>query len=156
MRIHLISVGRKMPDWVQQGVQEYARRLPAEYKFTLHEVAPVVRNKSITTDKAKREEADRIRRIIPAQAYIVCLDEHGKHWNTRQLATQLDDWQQSVRDLALIIGGADGIDADFLAAARQKWSLSNLTFPHGMVRVMVIEQLYRAWSLLQGHPYHRD
>lgn len=156
MRLHLICVGRKMPDWVQQGFDEYHKRLPAELKPQLHEVTPVARNKSTTTTKAKYEEAERIRRIIPEQAYIVCLDEHGKSWDTPKLAKKLQNWQQTVRDLVLIIGGADGIDASLLAASRQQWSLSALTFPHGMVRVMVVEQLYRAWTILQHHPYHRE
>jgi 23S rRNA (pseudouridine1915-N3)-methyltransferase len=155
MHIHLIAVGRKMPDWVQQGYDEYSKRLPAELKPKLHEIAPVVRNKSTDTGKAKLEEAARIQRVIPEQAHVICLDEHGASWNTVKLSKQLETWTHTMRHVALVIGGADGFDKDFLKQANQTWSLSPLTLPHGMVRVVLIEQLYRAWSLLKGHPYHR-
>lgn len=144
-----------MPGWIQQGYEEYHKRLPAEYKPQLHEVAPVVRNKSTKVAKAKQEEATRIQRVLPEQAHVVCLDEHGAAWDTVKLSQQLHDWSQNIRQLALVIGGADGFDEGFLRRADERWSLSPLTLPHGLVRVMVMEQLYRAWSLLNGHPYHR-
>lgn len=144
-----------MPDWIQQGYAEYHKRLPAELKPQLHEITPVVRNKSTSVTKAKQEEAQRIQRAIPDQAHIVCLDERGMSWDTVQLSQQLQHWSQHTRQLALIIGGADGFAEEFLLRADQTWSLSPLTLPHGLVRVLVMEQLYRSWSLLNGHPYHR-
>ncbi|MFW6342172.1 MAG: 23S rRNA (pseudouridine(1915)-N(3))-methyltransferase RlmH [Halothiobacillaceae bacterium] len=155
MRIHLIAVGEKMPDWVQSGFEEYARRLPRTCRVLLHEVAPGRRGKNADIDRAVREEADRIEAVLPDNALVVALDVRGRALSTEQLAERLDDWLQGGRDIALLVGGPDGLHPDLLARAELRWSLSALTFPHPLVRVILAEQLYRAWSVLANHPYHR-
>ncbi|MFP4155485.1 MAG: 23S rRNA (pseudouridine(1915)-N(3))-methyltransferase RlmH [Halothiobacillaceae bacterium] len=155
MRIHLIAVGEKMPDWVQSGFEEYARRLPRTCRVLLREVAPGRRGKNADIDRAVREEADRIEAVLPDNALVVALDVRGRALSTEQLAERLDDWLQGGRDIALLVGGPDGLHPDLLARAELRWSLSALTFPHPLVRVILAEQLYRAWSVLANHPYHR-
>ena len=155
MKIYLIAVGNKMPAWVSTAYREYAKRMPRECSLQLLEINPAHRGKSSSTQRIKQEECKRIQAAIPKGASVIALDEHGKSWGTKQLSTQLAGWLQEGPDIALLVGGADGLSSDCLGRARLKWSLSPLTLPHPMVRVVVAEQLYRAWSLLQGHPYHR-
>ncbi|MEN8214610.1 MAG: 23S rRNA (pseudouridine(1915)-N(3))-methyltransferase RlmH [Pseudomonadota bacterium] len=155
MKIHLIAIGNKMPAWVATAYGEYAKRLPRECSLHLVEIPAAHRGKSSSTEKIKQQECKHIQGAIPKGATVVALDEHGKAWSTRQLSAQLANWLQQGPDIALLVGGADGLSAECLQQARLKWSLSPLTLPHPMVRVLLAEQLYRAWSLLQGHPYHR-
>ncbi|NKN34405.1 23S rRNA (pseudouridine(1915)-N(3))-methyltransferase RlmH [Marichromatium bheemlicum] len=155
MRIQLISVGRRMPDWVEQGYAEYARRLPPECALQLHEIEPARRVKNGSVARYKDEEAERIFKAIPKGAAVIALDGSGEAWSTERLAQTLEDWLADGRDRALLVGGPDGLDPRCLARAEQRWSLSRLTFPHPLVRVILAEQLYRAWSLTRGHPYHR-
>ncbi len=155
MKIYLIAVGNKMPAWVTTAYLEYSKRLPRECSLQLLEINPVHRGKSSSTERVRQEECKRIRAAIPKGSSVVALDEHGRSWSTKQLSTQLSGWLQEGPDIALLVGGADGLSTECLELARVKWSLSQLTLPHPMVRVVVAEQLYRAWSLLNGHPYHR-
>ena len=155
MKIYLIAVGNKMPAWVTTAYLEYSKRLPRERSLQLLEINPVHRGKSSSTERVRQEECNRIRAAIPKGSSVVALDEHGRSWSTKQLSTQLSGWLQEGPDIALLVGGADGLSTECLELARVKWSLSQLTLPHPMVRVVVAEQLYRAWSLLNGHPYHR-
>ncbi|GGY38552.1 ribosomal RNA large subunit methyltransferase H [Bacterioplanes sanyensis] len=155
MKLRLLAVGQKMPNWVEQGYQEYAKRLPSDCALELVEIAPGQRSKSSNIDKAMRQEADALRKALRPQDHVVTLEVAGKPWSTPQLAQQLEGWRMQGGDVAILIGGPDGMSADILALARQRWSLSNLTLPHPLVRVLVAEQLYRAWSILQGHPYHK-
>lgn len=155
MRIHLISVGRRMPSWVEAGYAEYARRLPAECALHLVEVEPLRRVKGASPEQARIEEGGRILKAIPKGAGVTALALGGEAWSTEDLARRIQGWMGEGRDRALLVGGADGLSAPCLARADQCWSLSNLTFPHQLVRVLVAEQIYRAWSLLKGHPYHR-
>lgn len=155
MRIHLISVGRRMPSWVEAGYGEYAKRLPAECSLHLVEVEPRRRVKGGSPDQARIEEGERILKAIPKGAGVVALDLAGGPWSTEALAGQMRGWMGEGRDRVLLVGGADGLSAACLERADQRWSLSNLTFPHQLVRILVAEQIYRAWSLLKGHPYHR-
>jgi 23S rRNA (pseudouridine1915-N3)-methyltransferase len=155
MRIHLISVGQRMPGWVAEGYAEYARRLPPECALKLVEIDPLRRGKSTPPALAREDEGRRILKALPKGAGVVALDVAGQCWSTETLAAHLGDWLAAGHDLALLIGGPDGLAQDCLARAGQRWSLSALTFPHPLVRVIVAEQLYRAWSLTQGHPYHR-
>lgn len=155
MRIHLISVGRRMPSWVEAGFGEYARRLPAECALHLVEVEPLRRVKGGSPDQARLEEGERILKAIPKGAGVTALDLGGQAWTTEDLARQMRGWMGEGRDRALLIGGADGLSVPCLERSEQRWSLSNLTFPHQLVRILVAEQIYRAWSLLKGHPYHR-
>lgn len=144
-----------MPRWVEQGYGEYAKRLPPECALTLTEIDAVRRTKSASVAQAREEEGRRILKAIPKGAAAVALDERGKAWSTEALAAELERWMADGRDRALLVGGADGLAADCLARCESRWSLSPLTFPHPLVRVILAEQVYRAWSLIQGHPYHR-
>ena len=145
-----------MPDWVNQGYAEYAKRLPRECALVLKEIPLVARSKNADTAQIKQKEGERLLAAIPKQALVIALDERGENWSTTQLAQHLKDWLQQGRDVALLVGGPDGLSADCLQQASARWSLSPLTLPHPLVRILLAEQLYRAWTLLQGHPYHRD
>ncbi|MES9899381.1 MAG: 23S rRNA (pseudouridine(1915)-N(3))-methyltransferase RlmH [Sedimenticola sp.] len=155
MRIHLISVGNKMPRWVQEGYQEYAKRMPQECSLQLVEIAPGHRGKSADVARTVRDEGERMLKAIPRNCRVVALDVKGKAWSTEQLSSQLGGWMGEGQDLALLVGGPEGLAAECLQRADNRWSLSPLTMPHPLVRVVVAEQLYRAWSLLRNHPYHR-
>lgn len=155
MHIHLIAIGKKMPDWITAGYEDYAKRLQGDVKLTLIELASPRKSNAQDAARVKREEGEKLLAAIPNGAYVITLDEHGKHWDSPGLATQMTRWAERGQAIALLIGGADGLDQACLARADQSWSLSKLTLPHAMVRVMVAEQLYRAWSLNNNHPYHR-
>ncbi len=155
MNIHLIAAGNRMPEWVQQGFAEYARRLPAECRLQLVEIPVARRGKSAVLSRLLGEEAKRICAAIPKGALVVALDQRGAMWDTPQLAAKLKGWLQGGRDVALLVGGPDGLAPECLARADGAWSLSPLTLPHPLVRIVVAEQLYRGWSILQNHPYHR-
>ncbi len=144
-----------MPAWIEQGYAEYARRLNGSVTLSLTEIATPRKSNSQDAKIVKREEGEKLLAAIPAGAWVVALDEHGKQWNSKALAGQLDAWAGRTQHVALLVGGADGLDQACLDRADQTWSLSNLTLPHAMVRVLVAEQLYRAWSLNNNHPYHR-
>ncbi|RMG36821.1 MAG: 23S rRNA (pseudouridine(1915)-N(3))-methyltransferase RlmH [Gammaproteobacteria bacterium] len=155
MKIHLIAVGERMPGWVQQGYEEYARRLPRECALQLNEIAPGRRGRNADLARAVREEGRRMLAAIPKGARVIALEVEGRAWSTEQLAQQLKHWLAEGRDVALLVGGPEGLSDEARAAADQQWSLSPLTLPHPLVRVIVAEQLYRAWSILNNHPYHR-
>jgi len=155
MRIHVIAVGQKMPGWVEQGYREYAQRLPAETRLELKEIAPGKRGKNADIARIVQDEGQRMQAAIPKNSRIVSLDVGGSCWSTEQLAQRLDDWMQSGQDVSLLVGGPEGLSDDCRSLAQESWSLSPLTFPHPLVRVILAEQLYRAWSVLRNHPYHR-
>jgi 23S rRNA (pseudouridine1915-N3)-methyltransferase len=155
MKLNLLAVGVKMPAWVNQGYQEYAKRLPRECGLHLHEISPAKRGKSGSAEQWKREEGSRILAAIPDSHRVVALEVKGKAWTTEQLAEQLEMWNADGRDVSLLVGGPDGLTTECLQRADQKWSLSPLTLPHPLVRVVMAEQLYRAWTITQNHPYHR-
>lgn len=155
MRIHLIAVGTRMPAWVEQGYREFSKRLPHECALQLHEIPLGKRSKSQAAERARDAEGQAMLAAIPADCHVVALDVKGRTWSTEDLAAKLQDWMASGRDLALLIGGPDGLSPACLERAGQRWSLSSLTFPHALVRVLVAEQLYRAWTVTTGHPYHR-
>ena len=155
MRIYLIAVGTRMPSWVEQGYREFSKRLPHECSLQLLEIPLGKRSKSQATERARDEEGRSMLAAFPADCYVVALDVKGKAWSTEDLASKLQDWMASGRDLARLIGGPDGLSPACLERADQQWSLSSLTFPHALVRVLVAEQLYRAWTVTTGHPYHR-
>jgi 23S rRNA (pseudouridine1915-N3)-methyltransferase len=155
MKLNLLAVGTKMPAWVVDGYNEYAKRLPRECSLHLHEIAPSKRGKSGAASQWMREEGDRLLNQIPDNHHVVALDVKGKSWSTEQLAEQMKSWLADGRDVSLIVGGPDGMDQRCLQRANQTWSLSALTLPHPLVRVVMAEQLYRAWTVLQNHPYHR-
>jgi len=155
MRIHLIAVGQRMPDWVQTAYADYAKRLPNEARLVLVELPVAHRGKNPDIDRLKAAEAEKILKAVPKGAEIVALDERGTLHDTLAWSQALVGWQGNGRDVAIIIGGPDGLAPPVFAAAQQRWSLSPLTLPHPLVRVVVAEQLYRAWSASVGHPYHR-
>ena len=156
MQITVIAVGHRMPAWIENGFKEYAKRMPSEWHFSLKELKPVERNGSRSAESVMEAEATRIRAAIPKHAKLVALDEHGKDLTTMALADNIKRWQQDGRDIAIIIGGADGLDPLLKKQAEQLIRLSSLTLPHGMVRVLLAEQLYRAHTILQNPPYHRS
>ena len=156
MRIHLVAVGTRMPSWVVEGYQEYARRLPRECSLQLIEIPLSKRHKSMTPAQAKQQEGQALLAAVPKDCTVVALDVRGSQWSTQDLAGRLGDWMGSGRDVTLLVGGPDGLSLSCLDRADQRWSLSALTYPHSLVRVVVAEQLYRAWTLGTGHPYHRS
>jgi len=156
MRIHLIAVGTRMPSWVVEGYQEYAKRLPRECRLQLTEVPLSKRHKSLTAAQAKQQEGQAMLAALPKDCTVIALDVGGTAWGTEDLARRLGDWLGSGRDVALLVGGPDGLSPSCLERADQRWSLSALTYPHSLVRIVLAEQLYRAWTLNTGHPYHRS
>jgi 23S rRNA (pseudouridine1915-N3)-methyltransferase len=155
MQLVIAAVGHKMPTWVESGFGEYAKRMPPDCRLHLKEIKPVERSGSKTAETAMALERSKIEAAIPKGARIIALDEHGKDLTSVQLAQLLTQWQQDGRDVTFVIGGADGLDPDFKKNADMLLRISSLTLPHGMVRVLLAEQLYRAWSITQNHPYHR-
>lgn len=155
MRIHLIAAGTRMPAWVSAGYEDYATRLPGECRLLLKEIPLGASRSGGDAKKAMLEEGTKMLAAVPEGANLMALEVRGKPLSTEELAKQLNQWLQEGRDQALLIGGPDGLAPECLARAGLKWSLSPLTLPHGLVRVVVAEQLYRAWSILKNHPYHR-
>ena len=155
MQLIIAAVGHKMPDWIENGFQEYTKRMPAECRVVLKEIKPVDRSGSRTAETVMSMERTRIEAVIPKGARVIALDERGKDWTSVALSQQLTQWQQDGRDVVFIIGGADGLDPEIKARADNLIRVSSMTLPHGMVRVLLAEQLYRAWSITQNHPYHR-
>ena len=155
MQIQLISVGYRMPAWVKSGYEEYAKRLPKECELLLKEITPGQRGKNCDLARIIKEEGERVTAAIPANAYIVALELTGKSMSTPELAFSLSRWQELGKVIVLLVGGPDGLADSVKSKSVELWSLSRLTFPHPLVRIIVAEQLYRAWSLLHNHPYHR-
>lgn len=155
MRMHLLAVGQRMPRWVQQGYTEYEQRIKGDFSLQLHEIPAAKRSKGATTQRMMDEEAGRVLSATPKGARLIALDGGGRHWSTEQLAEQLEHWSVDGRALAFAVGGPDGHGKALLDACEMRWSLSSLTFPHPLVRVLLAEQLYRALTILRGHPYHR-
>jgi 23S rRNA (pseudouridine1915-N3)-methyltransferase len=155
VRFHLIAAGTRMPSWVNAGFEDYAARLPPECRLLLKEIPLGTGRSGGDAKKAVREEGEKMLAAVPADARVIALDLRGRAFSTSELAAQLNLWLQEGRDQALLVGGPDGLHPDCLEQADLNWSLSPLTLPHGLVRVVVAEQLYRAWSLLKNHPYHR-
>lgn len=144
-----------MPAWVEQGYQEYAQRMPAEAPLILKEINPGKRGKNADINRIMQDEGQRIQAAIPKNSHVVALDVKGRAWSTEQLAERLDQWMSSGQDVALLVGGPDGLSRACRDQADEYWSLSPLTFPHPLVRIILAEQLYRACSVLRNHPYHR-
>lgn len=155
MRINIVAVGTKMPGWVQQACEEYRKRLPREWHFKLIEIPLAARGKNQPSATIIKKESDQLLAAIPLRTVCIALDNRGAMWDTPALAQQLHQWQQQGQEISLLVGGPDGLSPQTLQQAHQVWSLSPLTFPHALVRVILLEQLYRAWTLLTGHPYHR-
>lgn len=156
MKLTVVAVGQRMPAWVDAGYAEYAKRMPREMPLSLVEVKAEPREENPSVARIMEAEAKRIASAIPKDALKVVLDERGKAFGTRELSERLAGWQMEGRDVAFVIGGADGLADTVKRDAHVMWSLSKLTLPHGLVRVILAEQLYRAHSILKNHPYHRE
>ncbi|CCG19964.1 ribosomal RNA large subunit methyltransferase H [Taylorella asinigenitalis 14/45] len=155
MKLKIIAVGQKMPKWVEEAYAEYEKRMPPEIQVSLHEVKPEPRTSGKTAKQMMAAEAIRIESAISSDAWVVALDEHGKDLTTVSLSKRLSEWMNEKPEVVLLIGGPDGLDEVLKSKSNEKLRLSSLTLPHPMVRVLLIEQLYRAWSILNNHPYHR-
>ena len=156
MEFLITAVGTRMPNWVDEAFNEYQKRMPREARIRLVEIKPEKRDGGKTAQQVMGVEAERISAAIPKGAMLIALDERGKSFTSQALAQEMQKWLGAGRDVCLIIGGADGLAPEIKQRAELLWSLSPLTLPHGLVRVMLAEQLYRAHSILQNHPYHRD
>jgi len=155
MKVTLLAVGTKMPAWVNEGFQEYAKRMPRECQLELKEIAPAKRGKTGHANQWIEDEGERLMQAVSTNQHVVALEVKGKSWSTEQLSQQLANWMADGRDVTLMVGGPDGLAEQCRQRANQQWSLSPLTLPHPIVRVVLAEQLYRAWTVLQNHPYHR-
>jgi 23S rRNA (pseudouridine1915-N3)-methyltransferase len=156
MRLFILAVGNRMPEWIASGFSEYAKRMPREMRIELLEIRPEPRTTGKSTAQIMAAEAGRILAALPAGCWRIALDERGAHPTTRQLAQQMEEWMRGGRNVAFIVGGADGLHDSVKDGAQQLLALSAMTLPHGLVRVLLAEQLYRAHSLLHNHPYHRE
>lgn len=144
-----------MPGWVNTGTEEYAGRMPPQCQLLIREIAAEKRTKNSDLNRIRQSEGEKLLAAIPDGNLVITLDVKGKPWSTEQLAQQLDSWMMSGRDVSLLVGGPEGLSPACLQRAEHSWSLSPLTFPHPLVRIVVAEQLFRAWSILTNHPYHR-
>ena len=153
MRISVLAVGTRIPAWVNEGVQEYSRRMPRNLRLEWREI-PLARRGDVR--QALAREGEQILRAIPDGDRVIALDVEGKALSTPELAAQLAGWQMSGDNYSMLIGGPDGLSGECLARAERRWSLSRLTLPHPLVRILLAEQLYRAWTITVNHPYHRE
>lgn len=156
MHIRLVAVGDRQPTWVEDAFDRYSRRFPREWKFRIDRIAAARRSKNSKSQEATIAEGEQILARVKANEQVILLDERGTQLTSQALASRLSDWQSDGRDLCFVIGGPDGVSQACQQRADIRWSLSQMTLPHGLARVLFAEQLYRAWSLQSGHPYHRD
>jgi 23S rRNA (pseudouridine1915-N3)-methyltransferase len=156
MKLIILAVGHKMPEWITHGFNEYSKRMPREATISLIEIKPEPRTTGKTVSQVMEAEAQRIEAALPKEVTRIVLDERGAALSTKQLSQKMHDWLGGGRDVAFVIGGADGLHQSIRDTAQQLLALSALTLPHGMVRVLLAEQIYRAHSLLHNHPYHRE
>ena len=155
MQINLIAVGNRMPRWIQEGYQDYAQRMPRECRLVLKEIEAGKRSKNYDRNRLIKKEGARMLASIPVDSHVVALELTGMVWNTEELSLNLARWRAEYQHVALLIGGPEGLALECLSRANQTWSLSKLTFPHALARVIVAEQVYRAWTMLCNHPYHK-
>jgi 23S rRNA (pseudouridine1915-N3)-methyltransferase len=156
LRLSLITASNRQPAWVDEGADDYAKRLRGRCTLEIKVVPLARRTATAPAERAIQDEAKRMLAAVPPGAHVVALLESGKPWSTKELARKLEGWMQVGAPVALLVGGPDGLGPECVARANERWSLSNLTLPHGLVRVVVAEALYRAWSVLENHPYHRE
>lgn len=159
MKFHVVAVGHKMPAWINAGYTEYAQRMPREARLELREIKPASRPAAMgekALQQVRTIEAERIRAALPARCFKVVLDEGGEAWTTTEMARRIERWKHDGCDVAFVIGGPDGTARELRQEANLVLRLSRMTLPHGLCRVLLAEQLYRAVSLLAGHPYHRQ
>lgn len=155
MDLLVAAVGQRMPAWVNQAWTEYSRRMPPELTLSLREIPLAKRGKNADIKRLKAVESQALHDAMPARARVIALDIQGQAWSTEKLAANLENWLGEGRDVGFMIGGPDGISDDIMQQADSRWSLGPLTLPHPLVRVVLAEQLYRAWTITRNHPYHR-
>ena len=155
MQLLVAAVGQRMPSWVTEAWTEYARRMPQGMALSLREISLAKRSKNADTKRLTAVESKAMYAAMPKNARVIALDVKGQSWSTEKLASRLEQWMGEGRDVGFMIGGPEGIDAPVLQKADDRWSLGPLTLPHPLVRVVLAEQLYRAWTITQNHPYHR-
>ena len=155
MQFDLIAIGRRMPAWIDSAFSEYSKRLPKSINFNLIEITPATRTKNKNSGQLKKIEEEKINAVITSDNIVIVLDEKGKTISSHSLSVQLQTWMDDQQHISVLIGGADGLSSSIKNKADQIWSLSEMTLPHGLVRIIMIEQLYRAWSIINRHPYHR-
>lgn len=156
MKFHILAVGNRMPGWVGEAFGEYEKRMPREARILLREIRPEKRDSGKSVNQIQEAEAERIKAAMPRNAFRIVLDERGEQLATMDFAHFLESWMGEGRDAAFVIGGADGVSAELRGGADRVLSLSRMTLPHGLARVMLAEQLYRAVSIINHHPYHRE
>jgi len=155
MRIHILAVGQRMPSWVQEAVAEYSKRMPPHCRLEFHEIAAGHRGKNADVERILNAEGEALLKAVPKGSRIIALDRTGRQFDTPALAEQMRAWLGDGRDVALLIGGPEGLSPEVTGKSESCWSLSKLTFAHPLVRVLLAEQLYRAWTILENHPYHK-
>lgn len=155
MRLQLLAVSNRQPDWVNRGFDEYAKRLRGHCSLELRQLGLARRSAASSAQRARAEEGARLLAAIPDGARVVALSEQGQQWSTAQLVARMQSWMQAGAPVCFLVGGPDGLDPACTARAHEHWALSRLTLPHGLARIAVAEALYRAWSVIQRHPYHR-
>jgi len=155
LRLSLITASNRQPEWVDDGAEDYAKRLRGRVSLEIKTVPLARRTATTPVERAINDEGERLLAAVPQGAHVVALLETGKPWSTKDLAAKLEGWMQRGAPVCFLVGGPDGLSASCVARANERWSLSNLTLPHGLVRVVAAEALYRAWSLIENHPYHR-
>ncbi|MBL7003818.1 MAG: 23S rRNA (pseudouridine(1915)-N(3))-methyltransferase RlmH [Gammaproteobacteria bacterium] len=156
MKLNIIAVGQKMPKWVNDAFSEYQKRMPKEMEILLKEVAVAPRKNNQNKEKLQAAEWKKQNALLPDKGIVVALDEKGKQWSTKEWATQLETWMLETNQVSFLLGGPDGLCNEAKSKANQFISLGKMTMPHGLARVVLVEQLYRAYSLYKGHPYHRE
>lgn len=155
MQFIVSAIGQRMPAWVQQGWSEYARRLPRPHTLELREIPLVRRSRNADIEGLRKKESEALLDSVPAGFRLIALDERGKQWSTMELAQQMENWMREERGVCFLVGGPDGLSQQCRQQADNCWSLGKLTLPHPLVRTILAEQLYRAWTITQNHPYHR-
>lgn len=155
MQLLVAAVGQRMPNWVTEAWTEYTRRMPPGMQLSLREINLAKRTKNADTKRLMARESKALHDAMPKSARVIALDVRGRPWSTEKLAKQLEQWMAGGRDIGFMIGGPEGIDEDIMKKADERWSLGPLTLPHPLVRIVLAEQLYRAWTITQNHPYHR-
>jgi len=156
MQFDLIAIGKRMPVWVDSAFTEYSKRLPKKINFNLVEITPATRGKNINLEQLKKIEEEKINISIANNSLVIVLDEKGKLKNSLEISIELQTWIDNQQHVSILIGGADGLNSSIKNKADEIWSLSKMTLPHNLVRIIIIEQIYRAWSIINRHPYHRE
>lgn len=156
MKINIITIGKSRSTWVESGFAEYAKRMPKDYQLNLIEIQTIRRTMSANIKQIAYAETEKLVAAVPKNNLIVALDEHGREWTTIELSQKISTWHHEHQDISFLIGGPDGLDDIFLQNTKTIWSLAKLTLPHQLVRVIVAEQIYRAWTIINNHPYHRN